>query len=398
MSILHGINTLALAMLLIGTAAVWGAPPVRVSSSQEFHRALDQAQPGTTIHLAPGTYAGGIHFSGLQGTAGHPIVITATDPDDPPVFTGSRVGLHLTDPAYLELRHLVFTGASDNGINIDDGGSFASPAHHIVLEDLRVTDIGPNGNCDAIKLSGVVDFRVENGTIERWGIGGGSGIDMVGCHRGIIRGMHLSHTDTVRSTGIQGKGGTSQIVIQANRFEQAGGRAINIGGSTGLSFFRPPLQDGREHAEAADIRVEGNTFIGGGAAVAFVGVDGATVRHNTIYRPQRWVIRILQETQAPGFVPSRQGVFTDNLVVFHSSEWASGGVNIGPHTAPETFQFERNWWFCLDRPDRSRPTLPVPETGGTYGQDPLLRDPAHGNLGLRPGSPARAVGASAFHP
>mgnify|MGYP006193671343 CR=1 FL=1 len=39
--------------------------------------------------------------------------------------------------------------------------------------------------------------------------------------------------------------------------------------------------------------------------VAFVGVDGATFRHNTIYRPTKWVLRILQESQEPRFVRTR---------------------------------------------------------------------------------------------
>jgi len=82
--------------------------------------------------------------------------------------------------------------------------------------------------------------------------------------------------------------------------------------------------------------------------VAFVGVDGAEVRFNTIYRPERWAFRILQETTAAGFVACRNGRFTDNIVAFHSSQWSSGGVNIGPNTAPGTFQFARNWW-CLHR-------------------------------------------------
>ena len=87
----------------------------------------------------------------------------------------------------------------------------------------------------------------------------------------------------------------------------------NIGGSTELQFFRPPLKPGEAHWEAKHIRVEGNTFIGGGAAVAFVGVDGAVVRYNTIYHPDRWVIRILQETTEPGFVACRNGRFERNL-------------------------------------------------------------------------------------
>ena len=171
---------------------------------------------------------------------------------------------------------------------------------------------------------------------------------------------------------------------------------MNIGGSTGLQFFRPSLKADEEGYEAKDIRVEGNFFIGSEAPVAFVGVDGAVVRFNTIYRPKRWALRILQETRAPGFVPSRNGEFSDNIVVFRSDEWAEGGVSIGPHTAPQTFTFARNFWYCLDAPQRSRPTLPTEEVGGVYGEDPLFRDAERGDLRLQPDSSARKVGAEAL--
>jgi hypothetical protein len=130
--------------------------------------------------------------------------------------------------------------------------------------------------------------------------------------------------------------------------------------------------------------------------VAFVGVDGAVVRFNTIYRPGRWALRILQETRHPTFVPSRNGEFADNLVVFRADEWAHGGVNVGPGTAPSTFRFARNWWYSTDRPEESRPTLPAAEEGGIYGRDPLLADPEGGDLSLRAESPALRVGAAAL--
>lgn len=369
-----------------------------VGDAAALRAAVAAAQPGSRILLAPGTYPGGFYFAGVRGEAGSPIVIGAADPANPPVIQGGGNGMHFTDPGFLELRDLVFVGATGNGLNLDDGGSFDSPAHDVVLRGLRISDVGPQGNRDGLKLSGVVDFRVEGCTIERWGAGG-SGIDMVGCHRGLIVSNLFRHTPAATSggaNGVQTKGGTRDIVVRRNRFEHAGARGVNVGGSTGLEFFRPPLAAGGEHAEAGAIRVEGNTFVGSTAPVAFVGVDGAVVRFNTIYRPERWALRILQETTAPGFVPCRNGEFTDNLIAFRSDEWASGGVNIGANTAPTTFRFARNWWYCLDDPARSRPTLPVPETSGVYSQSPQFRDPVSGDLGLEPGSPARGVGADAL--
>jgi len=172
---------------------------------------------------------------------------------------------------------------------------------------------------------------------------------------------------------------------------------VNIGGSTGEAFFRPSLAAmGAEKYEAKNVTVQGNSFFQGGAPIAFVGVDGARVRFNTFYQPERWVIRILQETRIAGFVPSRGGVFEDNLVVFRGDDWSSGGVNIGDGTLPESFKFSRNFWYCLDRPEASRPILPVVEAGGVYGVDPLVLVSADGRIGVKSGSPAGKVGAHAW--
>jgi hypothetical protein len=373
-------------------------PAVTVNNANELRAAVNGAVPGVRVLVAPGVYPGGYYFNDVRGEQGLPIVIAGLEPADPPVIQGGLNGIQFSNPAWLELADLVFVGATGNGLNIDDGGGFNTPARYITLRRIRVTDVGPEGNRDGIKLSGVADFRVEDCVVERWGTGG-SAVDMVGCHRGVIEGSVFRHGPAAAAAGanaIQTKGGTSDIVIRRNRFEQAGARSLNIGGSTGLNLFRPPLVPGEEHAEARNIRVEGNTFIGSTAPVAFVGVDGAVVRFNTIYRPERWAVRILQETTAPGFVPCRNGVFTDNIVAFHSSQWFSGGVNIGANTAPETFEFARNWWYCVDDPAQSQPVLPTPETAGVYGQSPLFRDAANGNLRLRPESPASAYGADAL--
>jgi hypothetical protein len=357
---------------LLPLVCLVSAADVRVADAGAFRAAVAEAKPGTRILLAGGTYAGGFHFTNLRGEPGRPIVIAAADPAQPPVFTAGNNGLHLSNPAHIELVGLTFTKLAHNGLNLDDGGRVKEPAsaRDITLRGLRISDIGGDGNHDGIKLSGLWDFRVVDCTIERWGTKGGSAIDMVGCHRGVIASNVIRHNvpEPPNCTGVQGKGGTSDIVIRQNRFEHAGGRGVNIGGGTGLQFFRPALVAGGAHAEARNIRVEGNTFVGAMTPVAFAGVDGAVVRFNTIERPGRWALRILQENKAPGFIACRNGQFTDNVIVFESTRWSEGGVNVGAGTAPETFVFARNWWYCADQPERSRPRLPTPEQDGVYGR------------------------------
>lgn len=384
-----------IALLLLGPV-VHAADPIRVSDAGGFNRAVVAARPGDTILLAAGEYASNFNFRGVHGTAKEPIVIAAADLTKPPRFTGKTAPLQFNGASHLELRDLVFAGASGNGLNVDDAGDPDKPAHHITLRNLRIQDIGPKGNSDGIKLSGVDDFTVDGCTVERWG-SGGSGVDMVGCHRGLIEGCTFRKGG---ANGVQMKGGSSDVTVRKCRFEEAGERAVNLGGSTGDDYFRPRLKDFPKDGryEAKDVRVEGCTFVGSSAAVAFVGVDGATVRFNTIYRPGRYAVRILQEKTDGGFVPCRNGVFEGNVVVFRSDAWVTGGVNVGGNTAPDTFKFANNLWYCEDRPARSEPTLPTAEKGGLTGKDPLFADPAKGDFGVHRDSPARDRGAHALPP
>jgi hypothetical protein len=343
-------------------------PRVVVSTTGAFRAALAAAGPGTTIAIVPGVYAGGSYRQGLDGTAGAPIVIEAADPAHPPVFVGGYNGLQLSNASHVTFRDLVFERAEQNGINIDDGGTSETPSHHIVMTRVVVRDL-PGGNRDGIKLSGVTDFVVETSTVERWG-DAGSAIDMVGCHRGVIRESVFRHTPGIQvGNGIEAKGGSTQIAITGNRFEDAAARAVQIGGITSLSLFRPQPPG---TAEAREVVVERNVFVGGETAVAFVGSDGGVVRFNTIYLPTRWPLRILQEHTAAGLVPSRRGAFTDNIVYWRGSHVM---MNIGANTDAASFTFARNRWYREDAPARSHLTLPSAEAGGVHGVDPGFVSP-----------------------
>lgn len=389
MKLLSSFAGLVLALPLSAAAG----DTIRVGNRDELALALHDPKPGTTISIAPGTYRGGLSGGRLRGTKEEPIVIAGADPKNPPVIHGGGGGLHLSSPEHVELRDLTFAKATGNGINIDDGGSAEAPAHHLVLRNVVVRDVGPDGNRDGIKLSGIVDFELDGCRVERWG-SSGSAIDMVGCQRGVI--SHCTFAEAAdNANGVQTKGGSQEIVIRRCRFQNAGGRAINIGGSTGLAFFRgvpgversePPASEVKpankpSPFEAKNITVEDCEILGSMCAIAFVGVDGALVQHNTIYRPTRWPLRILQENTDERFVKSRNGVFKNNVIVFRASE-VREVVNISSNTAPETFEFRGNHWHALDRPaDTQRLlNLPAKETDGTYNQAPRFKDAEKGDL------------------
>lgn len=368
---------------------------VEVKSADELRRAVREATPGTSIKIAPGVYEGNFYFENVRGAKNCGIVIRGGGRAAPTIIRG---GVHFSNASCLVLRDLVIEKSPSNGLSIDDGGKRDGSARSIVLWNIYVRDIVGRGNVDGIKLSGLDEFRLWACHVERWG-DAGSAIDMVGCHTGYIRGGSFRFAPGQGDSGVQAKGGSRDIVIQGAQFRDAGSRAINAGGSTGLAFFRPPLEKwfkGEPKFEAKNIHVLGCTFVGSEAALAFVGVDGALVRSNTIYRPRRWAMRILQETTEPGFVGCRNVHFERNLVVWDAANWIEGGVNIGPGTQPASFSFKNNWWFCQDKPESSRPNLPTPETGGIYGRDPMIEEAEDGSLWLKKGSAAPGAGATLY--
>jgi hypothetical protein len=349
--------------LLLTVCTTAFAETLNVSDDASLRRELSAARPGDVVRVASGVYRGGVSVT-IEGTKDAPVTIEGATADDPPVFRGGASGLHLIGPNYVTLRNLVFDGATGNGLNIDEGGAGKPLSTGIVIERVRITNVGPRGNTDGIKLSGLKDFAIRDCTIEGWG---GNAIDLVGCHDGVIERCVVRGKEGFScTTGPQMKGGTSNVVVRDCLFDRAGQRAVNAGGSTGLEFFRPvdaPF-------EAKDLTIEDNVFIGSDAPVAFVGVDGAVFRRNTIVEPTRWVLRILQESTGERFVRCRNVTFERNLVVYRRSAVRTV-VNIGGNTAPDTFTFRENWWWCADDAS-NRPQLPTADRSGVFGRNPQV--------------------------
>ncbi len=352
------------------------------------------ATPGTAVVVHTGVYSGGIYLHNLNGTMQAPIWIGGGAGEVPPVIDGGIEGIHVSNANFLILHDLEIRNSSANGINFDDGGDYSNEdaTRHIIFDNLNIHDIGGTGNQDGLKLSGINDYFVLNSVFARCGGGmSGSGIDQVGCHRGIIAACFF---EEMSANAIQCKGGSEDIEIRWCRFKNAGQRSVNLGGSTGFQFFRPPLSTPTPNPEPRTLRVFAYTFEGSTAPVAFVGCVDTVVANNTIIDPDRWIIRILQETVSSGsfeFLPCGNNRFENNLIYFNRSA-LSTYLNIGADTAEDTFAFAHNLWFAHDNPASSTPNLPTVETGGIYAQDPQLLDTAGGDFRIDQNSPAAGTG------
>jgi hypothetical protein len=345
-------------LLLLFLTSIAQADDIIVRDATALRDSLRDLKSGTTLKIAPGDYPGGQHVVGVDS-----LTVEALDSKKPPLFKGGASAWHFSRCPNLTVRHLRISGQSGNGLNLDDGGMFDEPVTGITLEHLEISDIGPKGNRDGIKCSGLDKLTIRDCNLTGWG---GQGIDMVGCHDSLITGCCFTGKAGFSATaGVQTKGGSSDITVEKCHFINSGERPLNVGGSTGLDLFRP---SGAKF-EAKNIVVRDNIIEGSLCAAAFVGVDGGEFGGNTVLYPEKWIFRILQETTAEGYAPCRNVLVQDNRIVFRRAQ-VQIEINVGSGTEPDTFRFEGNQWFAEDRPQASKPQLPSEEESGTYGVDP----------------------------
>lgn len=365
--------------LHVDAAAAPGGDGRAAAPLRTIAAALAKAEPGTRVVVAAGTYGAVGSVRNLQGTAAAPIALVGRgevviDPG------GQGAALHLADPRYVVIEGIAIRNAVPHGMNIDDGGSYDSPASHVVLRNVSFERIGDGGNNDCLKLSGVDYFHIERSRFT--GCNQGEGIDMVGCHHGVIAGNTFAD---MPGSAVQTKGGSTDVLIHGNRFLRIGQRAINFGGHTGTPYFRPP--DAMH--EAARIRAIANVIEGTGSTpVVFSGCLDCVFANNTIVDPGDYVARIIEEN--PARRPGERGYFINNIVVFRSRS-LRGFVDVRKGTKPATFVFDANLWHARDAPSFDGPVLAphlrAEETAVT-SRDPML----DGELRPRPGSPAIAAG------
>ena len=377
------------ALFLLFNADFCCSADIRIVNISELKTVLKKLKPGDSVKILPGIYNSGIFLKNLNGNTESPITIEGSDPADLPIFEGHGEGLKVSNSSYIKIQNIIFKGFPTNGINIDDGGHTLNPSHHIILENVKIFNIGQHGIHNALKMSGVDHFIVRNCQFKDWG---GAGVDLVGCHNGVIEQSSFQGGKGSRTANsIQIKGGSRSILVQNNHFNNSGTRIVQIGGATGTKYFRPPTTD----YEAKDVTVAGNTFIGGEAQFSWVTIQDSHVHHNLFYLPHKWLGRILQETKKSRFKPSQKGFFEKNLVV--TDQRVKAYFNVGKGTAPETFVFRENLWYRLG--GESRPVLPTLEKGGFYGIDPMIVIKDDGSVQINSADPqVLSVGPQAYTP
>jgi hypothetical protein len=363
------------------------AGTITVRNVSELEGVLNTQSNGNEIVLSPGVYkvSGALYAHGLEN-----ITIRSQDANNPAVIEGGAV-FRLSQPKHVTIKDLVIQGMSAGGLNIDDveGPDGAAPganwnsdlAHDITLQNIKLINIGNDtGNIDGIKLSGVDIFTVDNVQVINWG-GGGSAIDMVGCHNGTIKNSLFRSRQIAWTTGMVTKGGSEGITMSKNRFELKNqGIAVKLGGSTEKPFFR--FGPGESGYEAKNITVSDNTIIHSRAAVSYVNISvGGLVKDNLIYQTGTKIARILDEASGEGHnFETSNGGFSGNTVIFNNTLDRRDPITIDSNSnanvAPQTFTFSNNRWFNTEEPGGNNAVgqvltnIPGTQSGNSYGVDP----------------------------
>lgn len=135
-----------------------------------YKRQISRLKPGDTLLFSPGVYRQGIFIDGRNGRPGKPITLAGIG--GRPIFLArpgqDTVVLH--DSSYITLRNLEIDGRGVMVNGVQASGNFA---HHIVLEDLLIHNLGRHQQVVAISSKCPAwDWQVRRNIV----IGAGTGM------------------------------------------------------------------------------------------------------------------------------------------------------------------------------------------------------------------------------
>ncbi len=217
---------------------------VQVASESELRDAINYAQPGDLIVIAPGDYVLGQQlWIAARGTATNPIYVVAGGqrgsvrirvPED----EGFNVG---DNSAYLVFENLEISNTGNTVFHVQDG------ANHITLRNLNLHDAGLDG--DVIKVNQANFVLIEGCDVSKPGrraddSGGNAyqeGIDFMDSVGSVIR---YNYIHDFGNLGGYAKGGAGGVLFEYNLIDASSQAdpeadpAFGIGGWSDLEYLR----------------------------------------------------------------------------------------------------------------------------------------------------------------
>jgi Right handed beta helix region len=254
------------------------SPKRTVSTIWNVLRENQELVQGVRINLLPGTY-GNDHlpnyWENRLGSESKPIIIRALDGFGTVNLTRD---INMANVSYFYLIGISIQNRTSDGY----GDAFhCERCNHILLRGNSFNG-APNGRSaggdvahETIKFNQSQYIYIENNNIQG---ADDNGIDFVAVQYGHIRANRIHDTD---GWCAYVKGGSSYILIEANRAYECGEGGITAGQGTGFEFMTSPWT----RFEANYIKIVNNIIYDiNGAALGINGGYAVLVAHNTAYK------------------------------------------------------------------------------------------------------------------
>ncbi len=344
---------------VVGATAI-GAHPASaaeqhlVSPGDSIEFLQRKLQPGDEIILLPGRHRP-FRLAGLRGDDEGPFRIRSLENGPPAIITGGAIGIELTDVRDVEIDHLVIEDMEIAGVLIvNEPGADSGPprpeAPDIVISDVAIHKIGPTGNRDAIRLEGADHVAIRRCRVSGWG---GSAIDLQACRHVVIEQcLFEGRLGFTQANGVEMRGGTAHVLIDACDFRATGAHAVVFGGRTPPEAYRelPPdeLDDPRGprlRYEAHAGRIEESRIEDVACPIALMHARRCEVKQCTVINPGRWFAAAIRVHADERYGDVLAPLFGFNAVVWNEANTPERRFHLGRGVDGASFQLEPNLWW-----------------------------------------------------
>ena len=347
-------------------------------------------QPGDTVFLHAGNYAGYQGVTQLKGNDAAWIVIRPYQQDVVEIAGTWQ----FISCAYLRFEHLTFKGnAAYPGrlFSVDNGGSCSTQSKFIVVDSCSFSNVTDPNAIAGFKFGGVDSFAVTHCVFRDFPAV--SAMDYNVCHAGLIQDNRFENC----LTGGHIKGGASNIRMERNLFvnaSQAPWVAFELGGDTGAQFYCPG-----DDFEVKNLEFYANVIVGGYRGLALSSAKDCKVINNTFYHCGQATMRFLTTS---ALYPTLSGnILENNLFIFGSSAYFNGG----PQPAGAA-SFSHNLYQSTQQANFNGPYWDTPALDAIKDPNPLLygsavnilTDAPNEDFHLIAGCPAEGAGKMVAQP